>query len=107
MSIIYRSYPERLTVHQKKVGLNELAGFVSGRGTADDESPSMKIALQALRNANHDAEVMFVDLVKAFDRVNSELLFALLPLFGVPEKLIAVIRKLYTDVEFTTTPGKA
>jgi hypothetical protein len=53
-----------------------------GRGTTDANA-TLKIALQELKNANYDAYVLFVDLVKAFDTVNRELIFELLPLYTV------------------------
>jgi hypothetical protein len=97
---------KRLTAHQQKVGLDEQFGFMSGRGTAD-ASTTLKVALQELKNANYSTYVLFVDLVKAFDTVNRELIFQILPLYGVPKEMIDVIKKLYKDVEFTTTSGKA
>ena len=41
--------------------------------------------------------VVFVDLVKVFDRIHHKLLFKLLGKFGIPEYLIQVIRNLYSD----------
>ena len=40
----------------------------------------------------------FVDFVKAFDRVNRDLLFIIFDKLGCPLKFIRIIRKLYTDV---------
>ena len=42
---------------------------------------------------------MFVDLVKAFDTANHELLFRLLEKYGAPKELIEVIRLLYENLE--------
>ena len=92
---------KRLTAHQLKVGLDEQFGFMSGRGTAD-ASTTLKVALQELKNANYDTYVLFVDLVKAFDTVNRELIFQLLPLYGVPKEMIDVIKKLYKNVSNTS-----
>ena len=41
-----------------------------------------------------------MDFVKAFDRVNRDLLFIILGKLGCPPKFIRIIRKLYTDVKF-------
>lgn len=65
------------------------------------------MALQHLRNANQDTYVLFVDLVKAFDSVNREMLWKILAKFGLPENLISVIKKMYTDIKITTTSGNA
>ena len=42
--------------------------------------------------------IAYVDFVKAFDRVNRDLLFIILGKLGCPSKFIRIIRKLYTDV---------
>jgi len=59
--------------HMLRVGLPEQAGFTKGRSCAD-ATAALKIALQQQRNANNDSYVLFLDLVKAFDSVNRELL---------------------------------
>jgi hypothetical protein len=43
---------------------------------------------------------LFVDLVKAYDTVNRELLWKTMEKLGVPKKLIQVIQKLYEKVEY-------
>jgi hypothetical protein len=50
------------------------------------------MTLQHLRAANHDSFVLFVDIVKAFDSVNREMLWKIL------EKLIATIKKMYMNI---------
>jgi hypothetical protein len=47
-----------------------------------------------------------VDLVKAFDTANHELLFKLLKKFGVPDHLVDVVRRLYHDTEIKLKVGK-
>ena len=39
--------------------------------------------------------ICFVDFAKVFDSVNRDVLFKLLPHYGVPEKITNLIRKLY------------
>ena len=56
------------------------------------------MTLQHLRAANHDSFVLFVDIVKAFDSVNREMLWKILEKYGIPEKVIATIKKMYTDI---------
>jgi hypothetical protein len=36
--------------------------------------------------------ILFVDLIKAFDTVNHDLLFKVLLKFGIPEELVGVVR---------------
>ena len=82
----------------EKVGIQEQSGFSSGRGCADC-TMSLKIVLQNLSAVGQETFVLFVDLVKAFDSVNRDMLWQILAKFGVPESLIGVIREMYTDVQ--------
>ena len=43
--------------------------------------------------------MLFLDLVKAFDRVPRELLWRVLAKFGVPNKLISLIKAIHVDFE--------
>ena len=45
------------------------------------------------------AFVVFVDLIKAFDSINHELLFKLLETFGIPDRAITVIKDVYTKIQ--------
>jgi hypothetical protein len=56
------------------VGLQEQSGFSSARGCADSIA-ALKITLQNLSATDQEAFVLFVDLVKAFDSVNREMLW--------------------------------
>jgi hypothetical protein len=47
---------------------------------------------------DQDAYVLFVDLVKAYDTVNREMLWLILARLGIPPQMIQVLQKLYTDV---------
>jgi len=97
---------KRLDGHLHRVGLQEQAGFTSQRGCVD-ATATLKIALQNLHVANQDAYVLFVDLVKAFDSVNREMLWKILYKYGLPKTLISVIKKMYTDIEITLQSGDA
>ena len=84
----------------EEIGLQTQHGFSSSRGCPDATS-SLKIALEQLRYANQEAFVLFVDLVKAFDSVNRELLWKILSNIGVPDSTIKVIKKAYTNITIT------
>ena len=57
------------------------------------------------KHSEHALEswVLFLDLVKAFDRVPRELLRTILIKFGLPKKLVDLLRALHIDfkVKFT------
>jgi len=57
-----------------------------------DATFSLKTALQVLREHNQESHVLFVDLVKAYDSVNRELLWKVLK-FRVPDETITVLKK--------------
>ena len=44
---------------------------------------------------NKDLYVAFIDLAKAFDTVNRELLWQILERFGTPPKFLTVLKKLH------------
>ena len=62
--------------------------------------------LQMRRYHNLPTWALYVDLVKALDTANHELLFKLLSKFGVPDHLIDVIRRLYHNTEIKIKVGK-
>jgi hypothetical protein len=59
--------------HLEKYGLKEQAGFMKNRGCSDATS-TLKITLQNLQAADQDTYVLLVDIAKAFDSVNREML---------------------------------
>ena len=81
----------------KKNGLQEQAGFMKGRGCSN-ATATLKMTLQNLWAANKESFVLFVDIIKAFDSVNREMLWKILEKYGIPEKTIQTITKMYTDI---------
>ena len=105
----------RLNPYLEKIGLKEQDGFMKNRGCADATS-TLKIMLQNLQAIDQDTYVLYVDIVKAFDSVNREMLWEILSKYGLPDSIIAVIKKMYTNIqiklkiddaeaEFTSTSG--
>lgn len=62
-----------------------------------DANFAVNLSLQTIREYGHSACCVFVDLVKAYDTVNRELLWKILKKYGIPEKVIIVLKKLYNS----------
>ena len=75
-------------------------GFRNGRGCSDG-SFTIKALLNKRREHSLETWVLFLDLVKAFDMVPRELLWLwnTLERFGVPLKLISVLRAMHKSIE--------
>ena len=72
-------------------------GFRPGRGCTDAVF-TVKMALKKRQEHGLETWVLFLDLVKAFDRVPRELLWAILLKFGVPQKLVSLLKALHEHV---------
>jgi hypothetical protein len=88
----------------KLVKKNGLTSQFASVGTADAQY-ILRSALQLRREHDLDSHVLFVDLIKAFDTANHEMLFALLKKFGAPTSLVEPIRKLHRDFKLKFKVG--
>ena len=77
-------------------------GFRGKRGTGD-ASFTVKQLIRKRREHGLETWILFIDLVKAFDRVPRELLWKVLLKFGVPPKLVSVLESMHrhVTVQFT------
>ena len=71
-----------------------------------NDSFSIKTLLQTRKETDKSTWVLFVDLIKAFDSINHELLFKLLEKFGIPDRVIMVIKNLYKILKTKLTVEK-
>jgi hypothetical protein len=80
----------RLKTVMKEEGLDEQSGFRANRGTIDGLFTT-STGLQKRKENKLDTWVLFVDLVKAFDTVPREALFAVLRCYGLPNHFVNII----------------
>ena len=88
---------QRLTVVMEAVSIEEQNGFRPQRGCTD-ASFSLRLALAKRQEHNLDTWAVYIDLVKAFDRVPRQLLWAAMRKFGVPEDIVNVVQRQYEGV---------
>lgn len=87
---------ERLQPIVSSIDHESQCGFRPGRGCLDAVF-TVKLAMKKRREHNSETWIMFLDLVKAFDRVPRELLWTVLEKFGVPSKLVRIIKSLHQN----------
>ena len=87
----------RLCKHISEVILPETqCGFRKDRSTCDMIF-SLRQLQEKCNEQNKDLYVAFIDLAKAFDTINRELLWAVLKKFGTPPKFLAVLKQLHDN----------
>lgn len=72
--------------------------FQPGRSTTDMMF-AVRQLLEKCREQHQELHLVFVDLVKAFDSVNREVLWELLLRIGIPSKIVNIIRSFHQDME--------
>jgi len=87
----------RLTPIQESLEQESQCGFRPNRGCTD-ASFSLGMAVKRRREHGMETWVLLLDLVKAFDRVPRSLLWKVLRRFGVPEKLVSLLKALHAKV---------
>ena len=86
----------RLIPHVEPLLRDNQNGFRKGRSTLSQVLCLRRI-IEESQSCNLDLAIVFVDFSKAFDSVDRDKMFEILELYGIPSKLIAAIRVLYTD----------
>jgi len=83
---------------EKNIEHENQAGFRPGRGCTDGVF-SVRQMLKKRREHGCETWCLFLDLVKAFDRVPREMLWKVIEKFGAPPKLIAILKALHAAVK--------
>jgi len=94
----------RLQLVLGKEGLESQCGFSPNRGCMDAIF-AVKLALQKRHEHNLGTWAVFIDLIKAFDSVPRDGLYAVLEKFGVPPKFCSIIVALHEDLVVKATVG--
>ena len=92
----------RLLPIQESLSIEPQCGFRPGRGCMDAIF-TMKSAVRKRREHGQESWILFLDLVKAFDRVPRELLWLALSKLGVHDKMLRLLKALHTNYEVKFT----
>jgi hypothetical protein len=84
--------------------MDEQSGFRANRGTIDS---LFTTSIGPQKRKEHDLEtlVLFVDLLKAFDTVPREALFAVLRRYGLPNHFVNIIIRLHKNAKIKVKIG--
>ncbi|XP_068713001.1 uncharacterized protein [Montipora foliosa] len=74
-------------------------GFRKNRGTVDMIFCATQIQ-EKCKEQNKDLYILFVDLTKAFDTVSHSGLWRILPLIGIPPKMVQIIRCFHDGMKW-------
>jgi hypothetical protein len=88
---------ERLKPIKESLDHEAQCGFRGGRGGSDGIF-TVKQAINKRREHGLETWVLFLDLVKAFDRVPRELLWRVMLKQGVPPKLVSLLKAMHAKV---------
>jgi len=96
---------KRLMAHiSEKILPETQCGFRPGRGTVDMLFLARQLQ-EKCREQNKPLYIAFVDLTKAFDTVNREMLWEILSRYGCPPKFVSVLRNFHDGMEARVVMG--
>ena len=95
----------RMGVVMEKFGFDAQVGFRWDRGTTDGLFTTF-VGLSKRKEHGLETWALFIDLVKAFDTVPREALFAVLRRFGLPDHFVKVVMRLHFGAKVKVKIGE-
>ena len=95
--IVAKIIHARLLPIAEKIDHESQCGFRPERSCADAIF-TVRLTIKKRKEHNLESWILFLDLVKAFDRIPRQLLWPILRKFGVPPKLVRLLKALHTQV---------
>lgn len=74
----------------------EQAGFRRGK-SCTDQINTLRIIVEQCQELNASLCLLFIDFERAFDSLDQEVMWQILTRYGIPEKLVQLIRELYDE----------
>ena len=78
--------------------MEEQAGFRSNRSTID-QIFVLKMIMEKSRNVNNPLHMCFIDIMKAYDSVDRNLLWQICRHYGLTDKVVRMLKLLYKDTK--------
>ena len=103
--VLSRVVLNRLTTTVHPLLRKEQTGFRKGRSCADQIFTLRQIVEQS-NEWSSTVYANFNDFTKAFDSVNRPTLWRILGHYGIPDKLVSIIKMLYSDYSARVICGK-
>ena len=94
--VLSRVILNRLSETSDTLLRKEQAGFRKGRSCADQIFTLRQIVEQS-NEWNTTIYANFIDFAKAFDSINRPALWRILSHYGIPDKMISIIKLMYTE----------
>ena len=95
----------RLIPYAKEIIGDHRCGFRRNRSTIDHIFCIRQI-LEKIREYSEEVHQLFIDFKKAYDSVRREVLYKILIEFGIPNKLVRLIKMSLTETYSTVRVGK-
>jgi hypothetical protein len=78
--------------------MEEQFAYQENTGT-NDATYCLCSTLQLHKEHQQETYLLFIDLIKAFDTANHDILFAILEKYGAPQVLIDIIQRLHDNFQ--------
>ena len=95
---------KRIAKEVDRLSSEEQAGYRGGRSTTEQTFILRNIVEQAIE-WNSNLFLCFIDFEKAFDIVNRDTLWKIMRSYGIPSKLIRIIKAMYSQSECAVQTG--
>ncbi|XP_048743103.2 uncharacterized protein LOC125656543 [Ostrea edulis] len=97
MKVLSRVILDRIAEVTDPLLRQEQAGFRKGKSSAD-QIFALRQILEQSNEWNSPLYINFIDFTKAFDSVNRLALERILRHYGIPDKIISIIKMQYTEL---------
>ena len=103
LKVVKQLLKARLSPIQESLGHESQCGFRPNNKGCTDANFVLRLVTKRRKEHGLETWVLLLDLVKAFDRVPRSLLWKVMLKFGVPAKLVSLLKALHRTVKVNFT----